>query len=256
MLGVALVLLTAPLMMKSCFTSLAGDPDAMEDLATKVAETKKEKGSSRRQLQFSTGSNQGLGSREITEYLEVRRRARRLRDDRVGRGQWAGNAVRDAARELGRSFSDFLAVSERINRVVRLEGGSNEERNAVYLDWRSLIRYRKELRDIGIVLPEEPAVQAFLARRTIEPSGSDSPWGPQTPTEQDEAEWKRERTLEEERRRREELRWREYLPQDQPQYVQPYDQQPTVTISPEDLRNAEEELRRMLEEAERFEGDQ
>lgn len=254
MLGVALVLLTAPLMMKSCFTALAGDPEAMDDLATKGAE-KSEKGSTRRQLQLSAGSDQGLTSREITEYLDVRRRARRLRDDRVGRGQSAGNTLRDAARELGQSYSDFLAVSERINRVVRLEGGSNEERNAVYLDWRSLIRFRKELSDIGIVLPEERAVQAFLERRTNESPGF-SPWGPQTPTEQDEAEWKRDQMLESERRRREEMRWREYSPQDQPQYVQPYDQPPTVTISPEDLRRAEEELRRMLEEADRFEGDQ
>jgi hypothetical protein len=239
LLAVALLLLTAPLMIKKCFM-----PAPPADAATA---TSTEEGSE--DLSFDDEEEEGgleassfgecqarprgvLAPSQVERYIEQRALIRSMRDEKIGRGESTANVEREAVESLGHDYEEYLDVKERISRVQRLASGTAEEKEIVARNYDVLSEQRDELRRVGVTLPTPSQISTYrfqMATRSLSNTNSNSPWGPQTPTLAEkvaERERERQERVEELRRRREEERYNRYKPRPHPIYSHPSTRNP------------------------------
>lgn len=179
--AIGLALLFAPFMLRSC-VSPGGSASAATSPKEESAKSADDSFDDEEEgfQPAATATYGTLTQRQVRMYIEVRRRARALRDELIARHQPTDGAAAKAADELGFDSEEYESVRRKIDSVLRLEANTPEERERLSRDWGTLNGLREDLKSVGVLVPTSEAMTAAVypaSERTIRTVAE--PWGPQ-----------------------------------------------------------------------------
>lgn len=186
LLAIGLALLFAPFMLRSCLSPAGSASTASSPKEESSRSADDSFDDEEEDFQPAAASYGTLTLRQVRMYIEVRRRARALRDELIARHQPTDGVAAKAAEELGFDSEEYESVRRKIDSVLRLEASTPEERSRLSRNWSTLDGLRDDLKSVGVLVPTSEAMTAAVYPRSESMRPNAEPWGPQLKAVEDD----------------------------------------------------------------------